>query len=263
MSESVTELQFTAVSKSSEIWKSVSSVIMTIVDEASFEARSTGLTFRSMDPSHVALVDLSWPNSAFERYECPSTIKFGLKMSDFAKIIKRSNSNDSIEIGLKGNSLNIKTTGGYTRYYKMNLIESADANASPLPKLSFDNKIVIGTSALDKVLNDIHVMSDNIGIETIAGKTAVTFSGANDAGTAMVTIDEKNNTENLLQEVAVKENSKSSYNIDYISKIVRALGCASSDTITLEYSSKKPLRLEFTAFNALKVQFFLAPRIDN
>jgi DNA polymerase III sliding clamp (beta) subunit (PCNA family) len=114
MSESVTELQFTAVSKSSEIWKSVSSVIMTIVDEASFEAGSTGLTFRSMDPSHVALVDLSWPNSAFEKYECPSTIKFGLRMSDFAKIIKRSNSNDSIEIGLKGNSLNIKTTGGYS-----------------------------------------------------------------------------------------------------------------------------------------------------
>jgi proliferating cell nuclear antigen len=105
-------------------------------------------------------------------------------------------------------------------------------------------------------------MSDNIGIETIAGKTAVTFSGANDVGTAMVRIDEKNNTENLLQEVAVKENSNSSYNIDYISKIVRALGCA-SDTIILEYSSKKPLRLEFTAFNALRMQFFLAPRIDN
>jgi proliferating cell nuclear antigen len=265
MSESVTELQFTAVSKSSEIWKSVSSVIMTIVDEAYFEAGPEGLTFRSMDPSHVALVDLSWPISAFEKYECPSTIKFGLKMSDFAKIIKRSNSNDSIEIGIKDNSLNIKTTSGYTRYYKMNLIESADANASPLPKLSFDSKIVIGISALDKVLNDIHVISDNIGIETIAGKTPVTFSGANDIGTAMVTIDEKkNNTENLLQEVAVKENSKSSYNMEFISKIVRALGCASSsDTITLEYSSKKPLRLEFMASNALKVQFFLAPRIDN
>jgi proliferating cell nuclear antigen len=265
MSESVTELQFTAVSKSSEIWKSVSSAIMTIVDEAYFEAGSTGLTFRSMDPSHVALVDLSWPNSAFEKYECPSTIKFGLKMSDFAKIIKRSNSNDSIEISIKDNSLNIKTTGGYTRNYKMNLIQSADTNASPLPKLSFDSKIVIGTSALDKVLNDIHVISDNIGIETIAEKTTVTFSGNNDTSTAIVTIEkeeEKNNNENLLQEVEIKENSISSYNMEFISKMVGALSCASSDTIILEYSSKKPLRLEFTAFDALKVQFFLAPRID-
>ncbi len=238
---------------------------MTIVDEASFEAGSTGLTFRSMDPSHVALVDLSWPNSAFERYECPSTIKFGLKMSDFAKIIKRSNSNDSIEIGLKGNSLNIKTTGGYTRYYKMNLIESADANASPLPKLSFEGKIVIRAAAFDKILSDIQVVSDNISIETIAGKKAVTFSGISDNGNATVTIDygdDKNNAENPLQELAVKEDSKSTYNIDYISKIVKALGPA-SDTITIEYSSKKPLKLQFVLLNALKVQFFLAPRVDN
>jgi proliferating cell nuclear antigen len=266
MSESVAELQFTAVSKSSEIWKSVSSVIMTIVDEASFEAGSTGLTFRSMDPSHVALVDLSWPNSAFERYECPSTIKFGLKMSDFAKIIKRSNSNDSIEIGLKGNSLNIKTTGGYTRHYKMNLIESADANASPLPKLSFEDKIDIRAAAFDKILRDIQVMSDNISIETIAGKMAVTFSGVSDNGNATVTIDyddDKNNTENpVLQELAVKEDSKCTYNIDYISKIVKALGPASG-AITIEYSSKKPLKLQFVLLNALKVQFFLAPRVDN
>jgi proliferating cell nuclear antigen len=117
------------------------------------------------------------------------------------------------------------------------------------------------------VLNDIHVISDNIGIETIAEKATVTFSGNNDTSTAIVTIEEeeeeeKNNNENLLQEVAVKENSKSSYNMEFISKMVRALSCASSDTIILEYSSKKPLRLEFTAFDALKVQFFLAPRID-
>jgi hypothetical protein len=51
--------------------------------------------------------------------------------------------------------------------------------------------------------------------------------------------------------------------MEFISKMVGALSCASSsDTIILEYSSKKPLRLEFTAFDALKVQFFLAPRID-
>ena len=49
--------------------------------------------------------------------------------------------------------------------------------------------------------------------------------------------------------------------MEFISKMVRALG-STSDTITLEYSSKKPLRLEFTALNSLKVQFFLAPRID-
>jgi proliferating cell nuclear antigen len=261
------ELQLLAVTRTSEMWKSVVSGIMTIVDEASFEAGSAGLTFRSMDPSHIALIDLNWPNSTFEKYECPSNIKFGLKISDFAKIIKRASSGDSMEISLKNTSLNIKTSGNYVRNYKMNLIENADANASPLPKLSFDSKVVIGTSVLDKILTDIQMVSDNVSIETVAGKQVLTFTGTADNGNATVVIDDdsdkKNDTENhrLLQEIKVIETSKATYNMEYILKIVKALGSA-SENITLEYSSKKPLRLEFMLFGSLKMQFFLAPRLD-
>jgi proliferating cell nuclear antigen len=70
--------------------------------------------------------------------------------------------------------------------------------------------------------------------------------------------DSKDKEENPLlavQQITVKENSKSSYSLDYILKIVKALTPV-CNTITLEYSSKKPLRLEFVLLNALKVQFF-------
>ncbi len=49
-----------------------------------------GITFRGMDPSHVALIDISWPNSAFEKYECDSDIKFGVRIDEFSKLIKRA-----------------------------------------------------------------------------------------------------------------------------------------------------------------------------
>jgi proliferating cell nuclear antigen len=271
------ELHFLAVTKTSEIWRSISSAIMTIVDEAYFEAGPKGLGFRSMDPSHIALVDISWPDTAFEKYECTSTVKFGLKISDFAKIMKRTNPNDLVEVNANvkasDSSLNIKTTGGYIRNYKMNLLTFGDEKSSPLPKLTFDSKMIIGTYSLDKIMADIQVIANNMTIETIAGKSTVTFSGNTDNGDAIIMVDSTNNNDNAdrkekedplctVQEVIVKENSKSAYNMDYISKIVKALA-PSCDTITLEYSSKKPLRLEFVLLNALKVQFFLAPRIDN
>ena len=270
------ELHFLAVTKTSEIWRSISSAIMTIVDEAYFEAGPKGLGFRSMDPSHIALIDISWPDTAFEKYECTSAVKFGLKISDFAKIMKRTNPNDLVEVNANvkasDSSLNIKTTGGYIRNYKINLLTFCDEKSSPLPKLTFDSKMIIGTYALDKIMTDIQVIASNMTIETIAGKSAVTFSGNTDNGDAMIVVDNTNNNDNdrkekedplcTVQEVIVKEYSKSAYNMDYISKIVKALA-PSCDTITLEYSSKKPLRLEFVLLNALKVQFFLAPRIDN
>ena len=70
------------------------------MEEATFVANAEGITFRGMDPSHVALIDILWPNSAFERYECDSDIKFGVRVDEFSKLIKRASKKDDIEISI-------------------------------------------------------------------------------------------------------------------------------------------------------------------
>ena len=271
-SKSISESHFFTITKTSEIWKSVSSAIMTIIDEALFDAGPQGITFRSMDPSHIALIDINWPSSAFEKYHCDSTIKFGVRIDEFSRIIKRANANDSIEIGvvLDNSSLNIKTTGGgYLRNYKMRLIETT-VNRSPLPQMTFDSKIVIGIATLDKILNDVGAISEKITIDSSGSSTnknTVIFIGDSDRGEARVTMDadDGNNKSKveLLEEITVKENSKSTYNIDFISKIIRAIGNQSSNLVTMEYSSNKPLRLEFLLSGVVKLQFYLAPRVQD
>lgn len=271
-SKSISELHFFTITKTSEIWKSISSAIMTIIDEALFDAGPQGITFRSMDPSHIALIDINWPSSAFEKYHCDSTIKFGVRIDEFAKIIKRANANDSIEIGvvLDNSSLNIKTQGdgGYLRNYKMRLIEST-GNTSPLPQMTFDSKIVIGIETLDKILSDVGAISEKITIDSSVGisanKKTVIFSGDSDRGEARVTMDANDDKSKVefLEEITVKETSKSTYNIDFISKIIRAIGHQSSNLVTIEYSSNKPLRLEFLLSGIVKLQFYLAPRVQD
>jgi proliferating cell nuclear antigen len=273
-SKSISELHFFTITKTSEIWKSISSAIMTIIDEALFDASPQGITFRSMDPSHIALIDINWPSSAFEKYHCDSTIKFGVRIDEFAKIIKRANANDSIEIGvvLDNSSLNIKTQsdGGYLRNYKMRLIEST-GNTSSLPQMTFDSKIVIGIATLDRILSDVGAISEKITIDSSSGgistnKKTVIFSGDSDRGEARVTMDVNDDNKSkveLLEEITVKESSKSTYNIDFISKIIRAIGHQSSNLVTIEYSSNKPLRLEFLLSGIVKLQFYLAPRVQD
>lgn len=271
----ISELQFFTITKNSDIWNSVSSAIMTIIDEALFDAGPEGITFRSMDPSHIALIDINWPSSAFEQYHCSSTMKFGVRIDEFSKIIKRANPNDSIEIGIQDNSsLNVKTSGsGYLRNYKMRLIESTGNVSSPLPQMTFNSKIIIGIAALDKILNDVGVISDKITIDTSSNsisnnKTTAIFSGNSDRGEARIIMqrdnDDKNKVESL-QEITAKENSKSTYNIDFISKIIRAIGNqSSSNLVTIEYSSNKPLRLEFLLLSGMvRIQFYLAPRVQD
>ena len=152
----------------------------------------------------------------------------------------------------------------------MRLIEST-GNRSPLPQMIFDSKIVIGIATLDKILSDVGAISEKITIDSSGistNKKTVIFSGDSDRGEARVTmdVDDDNNNKSkveLLEEITVKENRKSTYNIDFISKIIRAIGHQSSNLVTMEYSSNKPLRLEFLLSGVVKLQFYLAPRVQD
>jgi proliferating cell nuclear antigen len=257
------ELQFSAISRTAELWKSISSAIITVVDEAHFEANNEDLQFRSMDASHVALIDVSCPAVAFEKYECPIPIKFGFKVDDFAKVVKRASGNESVELGLADSMLNVKTTGvggGYIKNYKLKLIESPGGTSTPVPKLSFDSKLVISPSILDRILSDIEVVNNKVTIETTADKQAI-FSTNSETGEARIMIDDKSGIENL-NEISVGTPAKATFGTEFITKIVKAAG-PYCQLVSAELAANKPLKLIFTLPNAVKIEFFMAPRVED
>jgi len=249
---------FIAKTKSPEEWKAVTSAISTLVDEATFEASVEGISFRGMDPSHVALIDIYWPNSTFEEYECDTSLKFGVRVDELSKLIKRAEKKDKLEITLAENSmLHIKIIDGYNRQYKMRLIESA-ATSTPLPKLNFNSKIVLTSNALDKILSDIQVVSEYVSIHS--SPNIVQFLGKGDSGEADIKLE--TSRDEGLQELNVKEESKATYSLDYLSKITKAVS-ASGGPVAAEFSSKMPLRLEFRIANVGRIHFYLAPRVQD
>ncbi len=248
---------FVAKTKSPDSWRAVTSAISTLVDEATFEATVEGISFRGMDPSHVALIDIQWPNSSFDTYECDASVKFGVRVDEFSKLIKRGDKKDSIEISVTDDSkLVVKLSNGYTREYKMRLIESS-SSSTPLPKLNFNSKIVLGGGALDKILSDIQVISEYISLQSEPDK--MNFSGKGDAGEAEIIL--MSGSEGL-EDLNVKEASTATYSLDYLSKITKAIGAIGS-SIVAEYSSKMPLRLEFRVANIGRIHFYLAPRVQD
>ncbi len=248
---------FLAKAASAVEWKAISAAVKTLVEEATFEATSEGLTFRAMDPSHVALVDLLYPNSSWESYQCEKPFKFSLRVEDLVKLIGRSDTKDSVEISsTEGDAVMVKFTNGYKREFTIHLIESSTGSA-PLPKLEFDAKIMLTKNVFEKVLSDISVVSDQVTIHAL--KEALSFEGKSDVGQAKIQLD-KNSADIL--ELRVNAESRATYNIDYLSNIVRAAGSA-TDTIVCNFSTKKPVLLEFK-LNAqgTRINFFLAPRVS-
>jgi proliferating cell nuclear antigen len=248
-------LVFSAKTSGSDDLKAIISAISTLVEEATFVANAEGITFRGMDPSHVALIDISWPNSAFEKYECDNDIKFGVRVDEFSKLIKRAEKQDSIEIGISEDNM-LLVTIGKNKKYKMRLIESS-ASDTPLPKIPYDAKIGLMSSAFDKILGDVQVVSDYLTIKATTSKAE--FSGKGDSGE--VVIDLEKGMEQLT-DISVKQESIGTYSLEYLNPIVKAVG-TTAGSVTCEYSSAKPLRIEFKVANIGRIHFYLAPRVES
>jgi len=249
---------FLAKTSSSAEWKAVSSTIKTLVEEATFEASSEALTFRAMDPSHVALIDLHWPKNAFERYECDKQFKFSVRVEDFVKLIGRTEVKDSIEMtSTEGDALLLRLMDGYRREFEIHLIEST-SGASPLPKLDFDVRLVMNKASFERVLTDISVFADQVMISS--SKDGVSFSGKSDVGRAVVQLS-RDSAEIL--ELDVKQDATGKYSLKYLLDISKAIGSA-ADTVVCEYSTGKPVKLEFKLNEqGARIDQFLAPRVGS
>ena len=246
---------FSAKTSGSDDLKAIISAISTLVEEATFVSSAEGITFRGMDPSHVALIDISWPNSAFEKYECDSDTKFGVRIDEFSKLIKRANKQDGIQISISENNM-LLVTIGKNKKYKMRLIESS-ASDTPLPKIPYDAKISLTSSAFDKILGDVQVVSDYLTIKTSNSKAE--FSGKGDSGEVVIEL-EKDMDE--ISEISAKEESVGTYSLEYLNPVVKAVGTTAGN-VTCEYSGAKPLRIEFKVANIGRIHFYLAPRVES
>lgn len=246
---------FSAKTSGSDDLKAIISAISTLVEEATFVASAEGITFRGMDPSHVALIDISWPNSAFEKYDCDSDIKFGVRIDEFSKLIKRADKKDSIEISISEENM-LLVSIGTNKKYKIRLIESS-ATDTPLPKIPYDTKVVLSTTTFDKILGDVQVVSDYLTIHSTESKAE--FSGKGDSGEVVIEL-EKGKEEIL--EFEVKDDSIGTYSLEYLNPVVKAVG-TTANSITCEYSSAKPLRIEFKVANIGRIHFYLAPRVES
>jgi len=248
-------LEFYAKTNTSDEWKAVISSITTLVEEATFEATVEGITFRGMDPSHVALIDISWPNSAFEKYNCDSDIKFGVRVDEFSKVIKRAEKKESIEISISDDNM-LQILIGKNKKWSMRLIEGS-ASDTPLPKISYDSKIGLSSSTFDKILGDIDVVSDYLSIKTATNNAE--FSGKGDSGEAVINFEKGMQG---LEEITVNQECTGTYSLEYLNPIVKAMG-STSDSIICEFSSGKPLRIEFKVSNIGRIHFYLAPRVES
>ena len=256
-------LRFLMKCQTSEEWKTIVSALQNLTEEASFDVDSSGVKFRAMDPSHVALIDLVWEAGGFEKFEFQGKERdrFAVRVEDFAKIIKRADKNDSIAISRNGSSssssgaLLIKL--GDHRDFEFHLLEGASVSSTPLPNLSLVSKFSISSAVFERALDDISTLSNHIRIKSEPSGT-LTFFGKGDAGNAKVIF-----AQGELAKFDSPQESDAVYSIEYIQKVLKPAS-SGSEVVEFSFGPKMPLTASVNvgdpSKSRLKMTFFLAPR---
>ena len=240
-----------------KLLRDMATAISILVDEATFQITPEGLKLRAMDPSRVAMIDFEWPKTVFEEYACTEPTKMCINISELLKLLKRAGKDEVVEMALdeKTGRLQVKITGKYTRNFTMPTLEASEEEV-PTPKITFNVKAKTTAEGLRQAIEDAELVSDHVRIEADTEK--LVFQATGDLMGA--TIEIKKGSDALL-DLEVKEPSKATFSLSYLSEIIKAAS-ATSDIATLEYSTDMPIKLDFQQAKEGKLTFYLAPRIE-
>ena len=230
--------------------KAVISMVSTVVEEAVFQCTSEGITFRGMDPSHVALIDISLPSGLFEDYECPEDVQLGIRIDEFGKLIKRADKKDSVVIAIVDNQLKVTISGKKTKTYTMKLLADLGLEQK-VPNIPYSTSFDIAVGDLDQLTGDVEVIADYMFIETENGE--IIFGGKGESGDVRAEAE----IENFNSE----EDGRAEYSLEYMRPAIKALGTTVS-LANIFFSNNKPVKMIFKLGGVGSITYYLAPRIQ-
>jgi len=231
--------------------------ISTLIDEGTFHVSPEEIKLRSMDPSRVAMVDFTMQKTVFDEYISDQNAKICLNLGELLKLLKRAGRDESVEIFLDESTGHFVITirGKYTRTFRMPTLEAMEDEV-PTPKVTFNAKVTLTADGLRQSLEDVALVSDHVRMETDGEKFMMSAKG--DIMGANVEL--KKGSDALLS-LEVKEPSRATYPLSYLSDIVKAAS-STSEIVTLEFSTDMPVRLDFKQPYDGSLVYYLAPRIE-
>ncbi|MEM3737278.1 MAG: proliferating cell nuclear antigen (pcna) [Candidatus Bathyarchaeia archaeon] len=250
---------FKIVVSDAKTWKNYMSAIATLVEEATFDIKPEGISLRAMDPSHVAMVDFELPAQTFQEYVCDEPVrpKLCIDVGDVLKLMRRVESGETLELthDPERGHLSMKLRGKYVRRFSLPLLQPATSDI-PVPKLSFDAKIKMDADCLNDAISDIGGVSEQVRFE--ANPDRFTMTGLSETGNIVVEFEKSNEA---VLEFGVQTEVKALYGVSFLQDIIRA-GTSTSKIVTVEFSTDKPVRLDFELPLKGKLTYYLAPRLE-
>ncbi|NHJ24105.1 MAG: proliferating cell nuclear antigen (pcna) [Candidatus Lokiarchaeota archaeon] len=247
--------------ENSRILKGIVETLSSIIDETEFKISPKEFVISAMDPSRICLLKLTIKKENFDEYECDNTYKVGLNLDDLDKILKRTASNDHIELEFKEKEQKIKIKmqrEGISRARTFSLalldIDTEEIPMDNLLKIEYPAKWVIDSEFLVEAIKDAEIYSEILNIKANENE-GLLFSSTGQIGEMEynLSIEDLINSE-------ITETCSGAYSLTFLKAILKI----ASITEKLEISLKTdhPLKMIFNLLEGGELSYFLAPRVE-
>jgi len=252
---------FSIKKENSKILKTIVEALGAIIDETAFKITPNEFIITAMDPSRICLLKLIIKKEHFDEYNCEKETKIGLNLEDLDKILKRSSTNDSVEIDFNEKDQKIKISmkrgeASRKRTFSLALLD-VDIEEIPMDnllKIEYPSTWEFNPDFLVEAMKDAEIYSEILNVKTEEGK-GLTFNSSGQIGEMTYEIELSELFGAILQGTTT-----GAYSLTFLKTIMKL----SPITEKLEISLKTdhPLKFKFHLLEGGELYYFLAPRVE-
>lgn len=249
-----------------QVFRKIFEAAKELLEDASFDCTSEGLSLQAMDAIHVSLVALELRAEGFELYRCDRAMNMGFKVAGLLKILKCAGSKDSLTMRAddqpdKCSFIFESPNKDKVSQFDFSLTD-IDQEHLQVPEQEYFVNIKMPSSEFSRICRDLANFGDTVTISCTKGQ--VQFAANGDLGTANIRLQESNSIdddENERVQIDVGEPLTLSFAVRYLNNFAKAQ--VLSDTVTLMLTPKTPMVVEYKIGDYGHIRFYLAPKIDD
>ena len=232
-------------------WKALISSLRCVGDEASFKITNDGLEFYCMDASHVSVISMVWEKENMNELTLDAEDKIiGFRTDDLDKIFKRFAADDIVRISQENNNPNLYITSK-SKKFDVRTLNVSGTDKRLIPKFDTSVSVSLTPDSLKKSISDVSVFSDE-NVHFISDGNMMYLESTDQAGKCKSNIDSTS--------MSISKNADTSYDCTNIMNIISAI-VGLCDSVTVSYSTEKPILLEFAITDAGIMRYYLAAKI--
>jgi len=218
-----------------------------------------GLRLKAMDPSHVMMVDLMIPRTAFDEYRVAEEMVITINLELASKVLRRATKNDKLVLLSDGSRITfgLVSKGGVERCFTMPLLAS---KYEEIPELSLELQVQAKTLG-PSVASALSILSEAGEILKISvNQEGMSLIASSELGEIEMVFSPTTGTLIDYQPPLDPQQFANAYSLEYFEFIAKIAKL--SETITFKLSPDMPCEIDAELSSGALLKVYVAPRVE-